>query len=514
MSKGLPPLIRAVKVLSSLTMASRVLGLARDQAIVFSLGAGTLSDAFFVAFGIPNLLRRLFGEGALNAATVPVISAKLEGEDVKGAWELVNRLFNLLALTLAAAVAMGIALAPYLIRLMAWGFAARPDQFAAAVRLLRIMFPYGLLVCLAALEMGALNSFGHFSSPAAAPIALNVCMISSALIAFKLLDLPPSAGVNWIAYGVVAGGIMQVAIQMPAMAGRGWRYRPLIRPTEDVRKVAFLMIPAAFGQAITQINLMVDRLLASLLPEGSITYLYCANRLVQLPLGVFGIAISTAALPALSRLAVKMDFDGMKRTLIRALRLAYFICAPAAVGLIVLRRPIVALLFQHGDFSEADTIGTAWALLFYSLGLFSYSAVKIVSQGFYSMRDTKTPVIVGCGAMIANIALNVLLMRTFLKHGGLALATALSSTLNLLALLALLRRRIGPLGMGELLRSALRSTGAAILMGAICHLIDRRLSAAHPGLIVGVALPAGVVSYALLSLAFKSPEVREVLGTR
>ncbi|RKY03653.1 hypothetical protein DRP77_05695, partial [Candidatus Poribacteria bacterium] len=191
MSKGLPPLIRAVKVLSSLTMASRVLGLARDQAIVFSLGAGTLSDAFFVAFGIPNLLRRLFGEGALNAATVPVISAKLEGEDVKGAWELVNRLFNLLALTLAAAVAMGIALAPYLIRLMAWGFAARPDQFAAAVRLLRIMFPYGLLVCLAALEMGALNSFGHFSSPAAAPIALNVCMISSALIAFKLLDLPP-----------------------------------------------------------------------------------------------------------------------------------------------------------------------------------------------------------------------------------------------------------------------------------------------------------------------------------
>jgi putative peptidoglycan lipid II flippase len=492
-------------------MVSRLFGLVRDQVIAYFFGAGILTDAFFVAFGIPNLLRRLFGEGALNAATVPVISEHLERDQRDEAWRLVTHLFNLLFLVLFLSTLIGIAFAPILIRLMAWGFSRNPGQISVAARLLRLMFPYAIFVCLAALEMGALNSFNHFSTPAAAPIMLNISMISLTLLASSALNLPIHERINWLAYGVLTGGILQMGIQIPPMLRRGWRYGPSFELSEDVKRVARLMAPAAVGQAVVQINLMVDRLLASFLPEGSLTYLYYANRLVQLPLGVFGIAISTAVLPFLSRQVAREDLSEMKRTMIRALRLAYFICFPAMVGMIVLRKPIIALLFEHGEFNSAATSGTAWALLFYSLGLFSYSGAKIVSQGFYSLKDTRTPVLIGGVAMGANIVLNILLMRTFLKHGGLALATALSSTINMTLLLWLLRRRIGKLGLNELCRSALRVTLSGAVMGTACWIGLSWLSGGHAALIVAVGVPLGISTYLVCCRLLRVDELEEVL---
>ena len=511
MTKRPSSFIRSAGVFGSITMVSRLFGLTRDLVIAYFFGAGLLTDAFFVAFGIPNLLRRLFGEGALNAATVPVISGYIERGEREEGWGLVTDLFNLLLLLLLALSLIGIALAPYLIRLMAWGFSRNPGQISIAAHLLRVMFPYAIFICLAALEMGALNSFNHFATPAAAPIMLNICMISFTLLPSLLLDIPERERINWLAYGVLVGGMLQMGIQIPPMRRRGWRYGLSFRLTPDVRQVLRLMAPAAVGQTVVQINLMIDRLLATFLPKGSLTYLYYANRLVQLPLGVFGIAISTAVLPYLSRQTARGDLEGMKGTLMRALRLAYFISFPAMVGMIVLREPIIALLFEHGLFNRADTAGTAWALLFYSLGLFSYSGAKIASQAFYSLKDTKTPVIVGAVAMICNAALNLILMRTFLKHGGLALATAISSTINMALLIWILRRRIGRLGSVDLIRSALRITAAGSTMGLICRTVMRYLEQTGPVLIVTVSVPVGIAVYLVLCHLLRSGELEEVL---
>jgi len=330
------------------------------------------------------------------------------------------------------------------------------------------MFPYIFLVSVLALFMGILNSLKHFAVPAMAPVFLNLSMIAALLFLLPYLRTPTVG----LAIGVIVGGILQLAFQIPFLVGKGVSFVPKWNPGHPaLKKIGILMVPTIFGSAIYQINQLVGTLLASLLREGSVSYLYYADRLVQFPLGVFAIAISTAVLPSLSREAAEGDLVRLKETLSHALRLTMFITIPAMVGLIVLREPIITLLFERGAFDSFTTIMTARALLYYSLGLWAFAALRVFVSAFYSLQDTKTPVKVAVVAMVANIVFSVILMRTPLEHGGLALALSLASTLQLFMLIFLLRKRLGGIEGRVVIGSMVRSFLSSLIMGACIYLL-------------------------------------------
>jgi len=490
--------VKSAGIFSAATMVSRVLGLVRDLAIAYFFGASKFSDLFFVSFGIPNLLRRLFGEGALNAAFVPVFSDYIENKTQKESNRLVSNTFNFLFIILSGIVVLGVIFAKPITAIQVPGFIDEPDKLNLTSHLVRLMFPYLLFVCLAALSMGILNSYHHFLIPASAPIVLNICMISSMIIAFKIFSVSLRAGLDWLAFGVLLGGLGQFLIQLPMVYKKGIRYVPTLdKNAPGLRQIFRLMLPAVIGQSAAQLNIAIDRLIASFLPEESITYLTYGNRLVQLPFAVFGIAISTAALPTFSHQAARGEISEINRTLLSALRLILLIILPASVGLIILRIPIIALLFEHGKFDRVATQGTAWALLFYSLGLFSYSGVKIVAQSFYALKDTRTPVITSIIAMVANTILNIILMRTFLKHGGLALATTLSATLNFILLLVLIRKKIGKLNLYKIISPAIRIGIASAFMGFACWFIYRLITSWWLPLQVFIPVFISIIVYSL-----------------
>jgi len=417
---------RAAGIVGFFTFLSRVLGLARDILIANFFGSGMMADAFFVAFRIPNLLRRLFAEGSFSVAFIPVFTEYLQTRSKEEAFVLARAVSTFLVLILTGITILGIVFSPLIVRIIAPGFGGMGEKYALTVLLTRIMFPYIFLVSLVALFMGILNSLEHFAAPAAAPVFLNLSMIA-ALVFLAPSMRTPTVG---LAIGVVVGGVIQVALQIPFLMEKGLSFVPRWNPNHPaLRRIGVLMLPTLFGSAIYQVNQLVGTLLASLLREGSVSYLYYADRLVQFPLGVFAIAISTAVLPSLSREAAQRDLDGLKETLSHALRLTMFITIPAMMGLIVLREPIIRLLFQRGAFDAFTTIMTAQALLFYSLGLWAFAALRVFVIAFYSLQDTKTPVKVAAVAMLANIGLSLALMGP-LKHGGLALALSLASTLG------------------------------------------------------------------------------------
>lgn len=500
---------RAAGVIGAATFLSRIFGFVRDMVIAWFFGAGMAADAFFVAFRLPNLLRRLFAEGALSIAFVPVFTEVLEKEGREAAASMARSAMRLLSLILIGVSAAGVLAAPVLVWIIAPGFADDPEKFGVTVRLTRIMFPYILLVGLVALAMGILNPLGHFAAPALAPVFLNLAMIGAVFFISPYMEDP----VTGLAVGVIIGGGLQLLLQLPFLVKKGvvfWRHARLFHPA--LKKVALLMGPMVFGAAVYQINQLVGTLLASLLDEGSVSYLYYADRLVQFPLGIFAIALATAVLPSLSRQAAANDVAALKETFGYALRLVFFITLPAMVGLIVLREPIVALLFGRGAF-DANTVRlTAYALLFYAAGLWAFSAVRIVVSIFYALQDTKTPVKIACVSVAANIVLGIVLMQ-FLAHGGLALATSLASMVNLAMLLWSLRRRLGLLGMRRVVRSVAVSAACSVLMGAGVWLISFYFVPPAGGrmldLLVGLAAAifAGIGIYALLHLAFRSPEL-------
>jgi putative peptidoglycan lipid II flippase len=434
--------VRAAAVVGAATLASRVLGFLRDLAVAQVFGAGPATDAFFVAFRLPNLLRRLVAEGALSPAYIPVFTEYLTTRPRAELLRMFRAVSGGTALVLAGLTLAGVVGAPLLVRVMAPGFFADPVTGYLTVRLTRIMFPYLFFVGLAALAMGMLNAQRHFVTPALAPIMLNLAMIGAVFGVAPYLREP----VFGLAVGVLVGGLGQFLIQVPSLARRGL----LIAPTLDrhhpaVRRIVHLMTPVALGQSATQLNILVDTIIASFLIGGSVSYLYYADRLVEFPLGVFGIAIATAVLPTLSEQAATGDPAALRATQSFALRLAAFVSLPAGVGLLVLREPLVRVLYQRGEFGSVATAQTAWALGFYALGLVGFGSVKIGAQAFYALGDTRTPVKVAVGAMALNSVLAVALAFP-LRHGGLALATACSATANSLALAWLLRRRLGAAG--------------------------------------------------------------------
>lgn len=507
---------KAAGVVGSATLLSRILGYVRDVAMASFFGASLYSDAFIAAFRIPNLLRRLFGEGSLSIAFVPVFAECLSQQGRAEAEKLAGSAMRLLALVLVVVSILGIFLAPVIVYLTAHGFTSDPEKYALCVKLTRLMFPYIFFIGLVALCMGILNTLGHFAAPALAPTLLNVGMIGAMVVA-AWMSPSKNTQVIGLSLGVLLGGVLQLGLQIPFLIKKGihfWRATQLWHPA--MKRVLALMGPAVFGAAVYQINSLVNTLMASFLPTGSISYLYYADRLVQFPLGIFGIAMATAVLPTLSRQAAVAQWDDLRATFAHALKLVFFITLPAMVGLIVLREPIVALLFQRGDFDARTTQLTASALLYYGLGLWAFSAVRIVLNTFYALKDTRTPVRMAVISIAANAAMGAVLMWP-MKHNGLALALSLASVLNLGLLTHALRKRLGSLGWRLIATSVAKSGLCAVFMGIAVWMLAQWIIPAASGhwlsalLGLMICLIAGIVVFTGLAYCIKVPELKTAL---
>jgi putative peptidoglycan lipid II flippase len=484
---------RAAGIVGFFTFLSRVLGLVRDMVIANFFGSGLAADAFFVAFRIPNLLRRLFAEGSLTIAFIPVFTEYLTNRTRKDAFDLARVVLTLLALILAVVTVLGVLFSPWIVRIQAFGFGGSGIKYDLTVLLTRITFPYIFFISIVAFFMGVLNSLRRFAAPAAAPIFLNAGIIGAAYLISPHLSEP----IVGVAVGVLIGGFLQVALQVPWVLREGIVLLPrwkLDHPA--VKRIGLLMLPAIFGSAVYQFNQFIGTLLASFLPEGSVSWLYYADRLVQFPLGVFAIAISTAALPSLSGHAAKRDVAQFEDTLSHSLRLVFFITLPSMVGLIVLGRPIIQLLFERGAFDTAATSMTNYALLFYAVGLWAFSGIRIMVSAFYALQDTKTPVKIAVVTLLANLILSLALMGP-LRHGGLALALSLASSLQFCLLVYMLKKKIDLGHMKPVLISALKCVCCALVMGAVVFYCNRRFLTAETGLgmwgmIAGIAILIGI----------------------
>jgi putative peptidoglycan lipid II flippase len=430
-------LLRILATVSSLTMVSRVLGYVRDFFIARVFGAGLLTDAFFVAFKIPNLLRRLFAEGAFSQAFVPILGEYKNKTGPEETRSLTDAIATLLFLALVVAAALGVAVAPLIVYLTAPGFAAEPEKFAVTVQLLRITFPYILFISLVALSAGILNTWNRFAVPAITPALLNVAFIVGAAFFADHFDPP----VLVLAWAVFAGGVLQLAFQVPFLLKLGllprWR---LDFSHPGVRRVLLLMAPAAFGVSVSQISLLLNQIFASFLPTGSVSWLYYADRLMELPAGVLGVAVGTILLPSLSKYHASANATEYSRLLDWGLRITVLLAVPSAVALAVLALPLIAMLFQYGRFSAEDAWMTRQALVAYSVGLVGMILVKILAPGFYARQNVTTPVKIGIVTLVATQLMNLALVGP-LRHAGLALAIGLGACLNALLLYRILRKQ-------------------------------------------------------------------------
>jgi len=506
---------KAAGVVGLATLLSRIFGFIRDVVVAKFFGAGMATDAFFVAFRIPNMLRRLLAEGSLTVSFVPVFTEYLNRRTRRDALDLANAAFTLLSVLLVVISIAGVLLSPLLVTIMAPGFKSVPEKYALTVFLTRLMFPYIFFISLVALCMGILNSLRHFAAPALSPVLLNISMIGAALWLRDFFAEPIVA----LAAGVMIGGLLQLAMQIPVLFRLGMRPALRFEPGHPgIRRVGALMVPAAFGAAVYQINVFIGTLLASFLPGGSVSYLYYADRIVELPLGVFGIAIGTASLPSLSAQVSRGAMDEMKRTLAFSLRLITFIAVPATAALIALKLPIISVLFQRGEFDLQSSVLTAQALLYYSLGLWFFSAIRVVISAFYSLQDTKTPVQIGIAALIMNTLLSVLLMFP-LQHGGLALATSLASAFNVALLYLILTRRIGGFldrlffqSLGKICLSSLLMLGAIYLMD-LAFPWNPEAGFQERFLVLSLEIAAGGAAFLAASYGLKSPELMVVVDS-
>jgi putative peptidoglycan lipid II flippase len=432
-------LVRSAGAVSAATAGSRVLGLIREQVFAYLFGAGLYTDAFVAAFRIPNLLRDLFAEGALSAAFIPAFTKKLSLDGRERAFHLFNVVGNALLVVLALVVAAGIFATPWMVSAIAPGFEKIAGKVELTALLARIMFPFLLLVALAALTMGVLNALGRFALPAFSSAFLNVGMIAAGFVLCPFFD-PPILG---MAYGVLLGGFLQWGVQLPALYKEGYRYRPVFSfRNPELLTVTGLMIPALVGIASTQVNIFVNTQIASLMPEGAVSYLNYAFRLMHFPLGVFGVALATVSLPALSQNVAAKDMQGVASTADSALGLVFFLNLPATLFLIVCAVPLISVLYQHGQFGAADTFNTASALRLYALGLLGYSGVRVLAPVFYAFADTGTPVKVSLAAVFSNIILNLLFWRLGFGFESLAFAASVSAFVNFFALLYLFKKRL------------------------------------------------------------------------
>jgi putative peptidoglycan lipid II flippase len=461
---------RAAGVMSAATLISRILGYIKDMILAGYFGASAKSDVFFVAFRIPNLLRELFAEGSMSSAFVPVLTETQTKEGREAANRLVRAVLLILLLSVGSICILGMVFAPFIVTMIAPGFLDDPVKFADAVLLTRIMFPFLLFISLASLVMGALNTRGVFFIPALAPALLNVVTI----ICIVLLASRFANPIISVAVGIVLGGLVQFLFQVPAYWRQGFSFfgrsgetgltfrQALAHP--GLKRIGTLIIPATFGMAVAQVNIFVSTILASYLQDGSITYLYYSMRLIQFPIGIFGVAMGMAILPALSEHAAKKEFGLLKDDFSFALRLLFFITVPAMVGLIALQMPIVNTLFQRGEFSHGASVATAQALMCYAFGIWAIVGVRTVTSTFYAMQDTKTPVKIATCGVVINIVFSVALMGP-MQHNGLALANSVAATANFILLYYFLRKKLGGIGTRRIVVSFAKTVTAAAVMG-------------------------------------------------
>jgi putative peptidoglycan lipid II flippase len=477
------------------TLTSRVLGLARDQVLASIFGAGNEMDAFVVAFRLPNLVRDLFAEGAMSAAFVPTFTRELTLGGKPTAWRLGNQIITALLAITGLLVITAIVFAPSLVVLYAKDFANVPGKLELTIRLARIMLPFLTLATIAAAAMGMLNALHHYFVPALSPAAFNVATI---VCAVALVPLMPAIGlprITAIAIGTILGGVAQIALQWPALAREGFRFRPSLDWRDPaLRRVLLLMGPGTLGLAATQVNLFVSTLLATREGTGAVSWLQYAFRLMYLPIGLFGVSIATAVLPAAARHAAAADRAAIARTVTRGVALMLFVNIPATAGLIALAHEIVRLLFERGRFLPSDTAATAVALQCYAIGLIGYSTARIASPVFYALGQSRVPVLLSTVSIGVNILLSLTLVSR-VGFRGLALATALAALVNGAGSLILLRKRLGALDERRLAATFGKTVVAALGMTAVVLIIVHALSTIAPA--GGTALEAARVAVAI-----------------
>lgn len=497
-----PSVARSAGIVSIAVMVSRVFGLIRETIFARFFGAGFLYDAFIVGFRIPNLLRDLFAEGALSAAFVKVFTDYQLKNSEAEAWRLASLVFNALAVILSVVTVLGILLSPLLVKIITYNYLGDPNHYypaekaALATTLMQIMFPFILLVALAALAMGVLNTKGRFGIPASASTAFNIFSIIAGLaLAYWLSGgnwerstdklAVPSDAAQWaiigMSIGTLIGGAAQLMIQVPSLFKVGFRFSlRLSFQDEGVRRVMRLMAPAIIGTSAVQVKVVVDTIVASGI-EGGASWLSYAFRLMQFPIGVFGVAIGTAAIPTLSRLASQQDLDKFRSTLADAMKLVFLLAIPSACGLVVLGDPIVRLIYERGEFKPFDTDMVAWALTAYSVGLAGYAAIKVLSPAFYALDDAKTPMYVSLASIVIHVLTSFGMMQLLSNvgqtperpngygHAGVALATSIVALVNFLALVFLMRRRIARVNGREIIASLAKVLAASVAMSAAAY---------------------------------------------
>ncbi|MDQ6961675.1 MAG: murein biosynthesis integral membrane protein MurJ [Mariprofundaceae bacterium] len=492
-------LLKRVSTVGIWTLLSRVLGFVRDVLIARVLGAGMLADAFFVAFKLPNFFRRIFAEGSFTVALVPVLAEQKEkGEEE--VHQYLNAMAGLLLLSLLVFTVLGMLLMPWLLLAFAPGFADEPNRWQQTLTLARWMFPYLALISLTAMAWAVLNAYRKFAVPAATPVLLNVGMIIGAVCFAPMMESPALA----LAWGVLLGGVMQLAVQFPALKAIGWVPRPRLNfRLPAIARTMRLFFPAVLGTSAVQINILIGTALATLLPVGAVSYLYYADRIVQLPLGLFGIAMGTALLPALSSHFAAGQKEKALSDLRHGLVWLSWICIPAMVGIFLLAEPVVMTLFEHGAFSHRDTIATTQTLLMYAVGLLCFCWVKILATACYAQHEAKAPTRFAVISVGANIGFALILLES-MQHLGLALATSLSSLINVLLLIHFLQNRHGKLFGVQALQRMLKAVLAVVPMIVYLLLVEMLWSfplqgVLYQGLWLGLMVGGGCGLYACIA---------------
>jgi putative peptidoglycan lipid II flippase len=496
-------------MLSVGTLASRVLGFLRDIILAKLLGTGLVADAFFVAQKIPNLFRDLVGEGATNAAVVPILAEYNGKENKKAFWEFVNVVFILALMALSIITILGIIFAPVVVRVIAPGFMANPEKLDLAIRLTKILFPYLIFIGLTAYTMGILFTFRSFATPAFSPCLLNVAVIVSALISFKTMKEP----VYGLAIGVLVGGVLQLLVQIKPIFEHGFTWiRPKTLAHPGALKIGKLLIPRLLGSGVYQLTVFIDTFCASLssiVGPGGISAIYYANRIIQFPMGVFSVALASAVLPSISGLANKNDVDAIKKMVVFSLENIFFIMCPITVILLVFSMPITRVLFQRGEFDLYSTQITSDVVAYLAIGLFSFGSIKILVTVFHALQDTKTPVKVAALCLLINASLNFILMYP-LKVGGIALASAIAGTLDFLMLFYILNKRLGGLNSG-LLGYFCKVTLASVVAGALQFIVWYYWAFPNDVIKLCVVVSAGLIFYEVFCLFLKIEQAQSLL---
>ena len=503
---------RATGILGIATTLSRIAGLVRDIVVASLFGAGFGTDAFFMAFTIPNLLRRFFAEGSLTAAFVPTYSDVYHQQGREEAQIVANICLTLLVLVMFFVVLLGIWGSPLVVKGIGFGFGTVEGKLALTDLLNRIMFPYIFFISLLALLTGVLNVMGHYFVPAVSPLLLNLSMIFCALFLRSWFDV----GITALAVGVLLGGVLQLIIQIPVLHRQGFRLQPnLYFSHPKVKRIAWLMLPGIAGVAIYQINMVVSRLLASFLSEGSVSYLYYGQRLFEFPQGIFVVSLAQAVLPSMSRQVALGDDSGFRESLHYALILIALVTIPASVGLVLCAEPIFSLFFMKGAFSFDDVHQTALALAAYAPGLFFVGVSRVVVPAFYARKDTRTPVWISFWTLLVNVLLGLVLMRSF-GHTGLALALTISSVFNSLVLIWALHRKMGRLGLGSVASALAKIIPASAIMGTVVWYLLRfgHWQAIGQGwfkaAVLLSAILIGLMTFSVCCYLFKVPQADRV----